>query len=261
MGFLCGGWGWTDARLTSASAALSRRRRENLGVRYDGSHGQRLKTPRGPVPRRREEEEEGGRTWEKTHGGLRSCDRAHEGRAGGGVFTSVMAATCVGGRARGGQRRRRPSWRKKCADFAIRRLDGTRGGGAGSIECAPRASDAHTHDRTRRRRADRPPPGRVTGRIARGFPLGGTAGLDEPRTDRAARPRLGSATARRSRRGGGSESHVRCPRGNIGIVRAPLGCRADGRTPAQSVRSRPASVASKRRWPAAGNYFQMSRTQ
>lgn len=203
---------------------------KNWVSEYDGSHGQRLKTPRGPVPRRREEEEEGGRTWEKTcmADSLILPIAPTRGELVV-VFTSVMAATCVGGRGAGRSASKTAKLaEKKCADFRdpSPRRDARRRRREHRTR-APRASDAPTHDRTRRRRADRPPPGRVTGRIARGFPLGGTAGLDEPRTDRAARPRLGSATARRSRRGGALSSHVRCPRGNIGIVRSPLGCRAD----------------------------------
>ena len=176
---------------------------ENSGVWCDGSHGQRLTTPRGPVPRRREEEE-GGRTWEKT---CRADSLILPIAPTRGelvvVFTSVMAATCVGGRGAGRSASKTAKLaEKKCADFRdpSPRRDARRRRREHRTR-APRASDAHTHDRTRRRRADRPPPGRVTGRIARGFPLGGTAGLDEPRTDRAARPRPGSP--RRDARGAG----------------------------------------------------------
>ena len=119
---------------------------ENSGVWCDGSHGQRLTTPRGPVPRRREEEE-GGRTWEKT---CRADSLILPIAPTRGelvvVFTSVMAATCVGGMGAGWSATKTAKLaEKKCAVSAIRRLDGKRGGGAGSIEHARRAPPTPPH--------------------------------------------------------------------------------------------------------------------
>ena len=119
---------------------------ENSGVWCDGSHGQRLTTPRGPVPRRREEEE-GGRTWEKTCRAdsliLPIAPKRGELVV---VFTSVMAATCVGGMGAGWSATKTAKLAEKnCAVSAIRRLDGKRGGGAGSIEHARRAPPTPPH--------------------------------------------------------------------------------------------------------------------
>ena len=119
MGFLCGGWG-----VDGCEVGRSRQRRcrdddgENLGVRNDGSHGQRLKTPRGPVPRRREEEEEGGRTWEKTcmADSLILPIAPTRGELVV-VFTSVMAATCVGGMGAGWSATKTAKLAEKKAQF------------------------------------------------------------------------------------------------------------------------------------------------
>ena len=62
------------------------------------------------------------------------------------VFTSVMAATCVGGMGAGWSATKTAKLaEKKCAVSAIRRLDGKRGGGAGSIEHARRAPPTPPH--------------------------------------------------------------------------------------------------------------------
>ena len=184
------------------------------------------------------------------------ADRAHEGRAGGGVHLG-HGCDLRGWDGRGvvsdedGQ-----AGGKKSAVSAIRRLDGKRGGGAGSIEHARRAPPTPPHTTERAAAASIVPrPDASPIALRAGFRSGGTAGLDEPRTDRAARPRPGSP--RRDARGAGGLYARTCGvRKGISGSFAHLwaAARTDGR---RRSRNDLASVASKRRWPAAGN-FQMS---